>query len=292
MALALDDPEATQAGPSPGAAQTATRPQTIESEYEILEELGRGAMAIVYRARERRLNRIVALKVPLGGSFMRESEKQRFLIEARAAARLNHPNIVAVYGWGEHGGRPYFSMELVSGRSLAARAKDSPSTPHEAASLVRTIAQAIAYAHSKDVIHRDLKPANILVEENGQPKVADFGLAKELDVGDAPTLTGQVLGTPAYLSPEQALGDTPKVGKASDIYGLGAVLYFLLAGRAPFQGASIPELLQRVTLEEAKPVRSDRPTIPRDLEIICLKCLEKEPAKRYASANDLGGYAQ
>lgn len=292
--LALHQPVLTASGEDQ-LTQTAFTNETkalpattgTEEEYEFFEELGRGAMGVVYRARQRQLHRPVALKVLLSGSFADAGVKKRFLVEARAAARLNHPNIVAVYDWGYMRGLPFFSMELIGGQSLAALVRQTPLTPLVAAQLMQKIALGVGYAHSKQVIHRDLKPANIMVDEKGEPKIADFGLAKELDAADPATLEGQVLGTPAFLSPEQALGDISKIGKASDIYGLGAVLYYLLAGRAPFAAGSIPELLEKVVHDEAEPPSRHQAHIPKDLEIICLKCLEKDLTHRYLSAESL-----
>ncbi len=267
----------TAAGPeAPGA-----------SHYEVLGELGRGGMGVVYKARQPGLKRLVALKMILAGGHAGAGERGRFRGEAEAVARLQHPNIVQVYEVGERDGCPFLSLEYVDGGSLAARLDGTPQRPQAAARTVETLARAIHYAHQRGIVHRDLKPANILLTADGAPKISDFGLAKQLDTGSGQTQSGAVLGTPSYMAPEQAEGRLKEVGPASDVYALGAVLYELLTGRPPFKGATVIDTLQQVRAQEAVPPRRLQPGVPRDLETVCLKCLRKEPEKRYASAEAL-----
>ena len=257
-------------------------------DYELLEEIGRGGMGVVYRARQRTLNRIVALKMIVGGQLASDKQVQRFRAEAQAAAHLDHPGIVPIFEVGECDGRLFYSMGYVVGPTLQNRLRDQPLLPREAAELVRKIAEAVSYAHGRQVVHRDLKPANILVDEAGQPKVTDFGLAKRLDVESGLTLSGQIMGTPSYMAPEQAAGRNKHVGPAADIYALGGVLYALLTGKPPFRAATVHETIR--LLREDEPVRPRllNPAIDRDLETICLKCLEKSVTGRYVSAAALG----
>jgi tetratricopeptide (TPR) repeat protein len=256
-------------------------------DYELLEEVGRGGMGVVYKARQVSLNRIVAVKRLLAGSWASSDELERFRREAEAAARLQHPNIVAVHEVGEDAGQPYFSMDFVDGRSLAALVRENLLPATQAAGYVRDLAEAVHYAHGQGLLHRDLKPANVLIDRHCRPRITDFGLAKQLAGGEHLTATGQVLGTPGYVSPEQAAGKPDRVGPASDIYGLGATLYELLTGRPPFRAETpFDTLLQVIGTEPAVP-RLLNPKVPRDLETICLKRLQKEPTKRYASAQDL-----
>jgi eukaryotic-like serine/threonine-protein kinase len=253
--------------------------------FEILEEIGRGGMGVVYRARHSELNRIVALKLLLAGSYSSVETLQRFRTEARATAALRHPNIAALHEAGEVDGQPYLTMDFVPGRNLAEIAKTIPFTPLRAATCVAGIAQAVQHAHEHDVLHRDLKPSNIIIDFEDQPHVTDFGLAKQIG-GDDLTLTGQVLGSPGFVAPEQALGRAP-AGVAADVYALGAVLYYLVTTRAPFAAATTTETLRLVL--EREPVRPGtlNPAIPHDLDTICLKCLDKDPARRYGSAREL-----
>jgi tetratricopeptide (TPR) repeat protein len=253
--------------------------------YEILGELGRGAMGVVYQARQGGLNRIVALKMILAGSHAGPNELARFRTEAQAVARLGHPHIVHVYDVGEHEGKPFFSLEYCPGGGLDKKLKGTPLLPREEARLVETLARAMAAAHEKPVIHRDLKPANVLLTEDGTPKVSDFGLAKKLDEA-GPSLTGDVMGTPSYMAPEQARGDS-KQGPAADVYALGAILYETLVGRPPFKAATVRETLNQVVSDDPVSPRLLQPKTPRDLETVCLKCLRKDPAKRYAAAEAL-----
>jgi tRNA A-37 threonylcarbamoyl transferase component Bud32 len=267
--------------------RTARQPGTAEVPgYEVLGELGRGAMGVVYKARQMGLNRFVALKMIRSGELASAGERERFLAEAEAVAHLQHPNIVAVHEVGEHQGLPFFSLELCEGGNLAERLKVSLLTPNEAATLVETLARALAHAHDRGIVHRDLKPANVLRAADGTWKVTDFGLAKRLDA-PGHTETGAFLGTPAYAAPEQARGQNPEVGPAADIYALGVLLYECLTGRPPFNDPDLMETLRQVSDAEPVSPRQLQPRVPRDLETICLKCLRKEPGKRYASATEL-----
>jgi len=249
--------------------------------YTIVEELGRGGMGVVYKAREVSLNRAVALKVLLAGTHAGSRELARFRAEAEAAAAVQHPNIVQVFAVGQHAGLPYLALEFVPGGSLADRLVSGRLDPKEAAQIVRAIARGVHAAHEKGVIHRDLKPANILFDSTGEPKVADFGLAKMEDTGL--TASGAIMGTPAYMAPEQARGDTKTVGPAADIWALGAILYECVSGRQPFRGQSAPETLRLVGEADPAPLRG----IPKNLATIVAKCLEKQPAQRYTSAGEL-----
>ncbi|HMF17253.1 MAG TPA: serine/threonine-protein kinase, partial [Gemmataceae bacterium] len=251
--------------------------------YEILRELGRGGMGVVYQARQVSLNRLVALKMILAGSHASEADLARFHTEAKAIAALHHPHIVQVYEIGEHEGKPYFSLEFCAGGSLARKLDGTPLPPQGAAHLVETLARAMEAAHQKGIIHRDLKPANVLHLEDGTPKVTDFGLAKKLNEAGQ-TASGAVLGTPSYMAPEQASGKGKEVGPPADVYALGAILYELLTGRPPFRAPSVLDTLLQVVSDEPVPPRQLQSKTPRDLETICLKCLQKKPGKRYASA--------
>ena len=261
--------------------------QFTETGYEVLGEIARGGMGVVYRARQNSTHRIVALKTILASEFASEELLQRFRLEAQTAAKLTHPGIVPIYEVGMHQGQPFFSMGLVEGESLAVRLREGPLAQKDAAKLIQQVAQAVEYAHQQGVIHRDLKPGNILIDADGQPYVTDFGLAKQVEGGNELTTTGQVLGTPSYMPPEQALGNMDEIGPQSDVYGLGAVLYAMLTGRPPFQAASVMETLKQVLNVDPVSPRTLAPTISRDLETICLKCLEKEPARRYRDAGEL-----
>jgi WD40 repeat protein len=252
--------------------------------YEILSELGRGGMGVVYLARQLSLKRLVALKMVLAGSHAGSAELVRFRTEAEAAARLQHPNIVQIYEVGQQDGLPFFSLEYVDGGSLARALAGTPLPPGRAAQLIETLARAMHYAHQRGIVHRDLKPANVLLTADGLPKITDFGLAKQLDDAAVHTQSGAVLGTPSYMAPEQAGGQTHDIGPAADVYALGAVLYELLTGRPPFKAATPLDTLMQVLTEEPVPPRQLQPKVPRDLETICLKCLEKDPRKRYAGA--------
>jgi WD40 repeat protein/tRNA A-37 threonylcarbamoyl transferase component Bud32 len=254
--------------------------------YDILGELGRGGFGVVYKARQLKLNRVVALKMILAGGHSSPDDLARFRTEAEAIARLQHPNIVQIHEVGEHEGRPFFSLEFCPGGSLDKELAGTPLRPCEAAALAERLARAVAAAHQKGIVHRDLKPANVLLGENGVPKITDFGLAKRLDVEKGQTRTGAIVGTPSYMAPEQAEGKRA-VGPAADVYALGAILYEFLTGRPPFKAATPFDTLLQVVGDEPVPVRQLQPKVPRDLETICHKCLQKEPARRYGSAADL-----
>jgi eukaryotic-like serine/threonine-protein kinase len=263
-------------------------------DYELLEEVAVGGMGIVYKARQVSLNRIVAVKMILKGTLAREEDVKRFRAEAEAAASLQHPAIVAIHEVGLHEGQHYFSMDFVEGHSLAELPREQPLSARQAAEYVRDAAEAVHHAHQHGTLHRDLKPSNILIDRQGRVRITDFGLAKRIEGNSDLTLTGQILGTPSYMPPEQASGKRSLVAAASDIYSLGAVLYELLTGRPPFRGESPAETLRQVeTLDPVSP-RLLNPATPSDLETICLKCLEKEPHKRYGTAqllaDDLGRF--
>jgi eukaryotic-like serine/threonine-protein kinase len=284
-------PPATGAGfppslvvPLPASPDRPLAPPAVPG-YEVRGELGRGGMGVVYQARQTRADRLVALKMVLAGGHADQKELARFRSEAEAAARLAHPNVAQVYEVGEHGGLPFFSMEFCPGGSLAQKLAGIPLPPRQAAELVETLARAVHAAHAAGVVHRDLKPGNVLLAADGTPKVTDFGLAKRLD-GVGQTATGAVLGTPSYMAPEQAAGKK-EVGPAADVWALGAILYECLTGRPPFKGPTPLDTVLQVLNDEPVPPRRLQPGVPRDLETVCLKCLQKEPGKRYASAAEL-----
>jgi eukaryotic-like serine/threonine-protein kinase len=256
--------------------------------YKILKVLGQGGMGVVYKARQRGLKRIVALKMIVAGGHQGSADLARFRSEAVAVADLQHPNIVQIYEVGEDNGHPFFSLEYVAGGSLAKKISGTPRPPREAAQLVRALADGMEYAHQRGIIHRDLKPANVLLTESGEPKVSDFGLVKRLEDDAGQTQSGSILGTPSYMAPEQAEGKIKEIGPRTDIYALGGILYELMTGRPPFRAASVLDTLQQVRTQDPIPPSQFHPKVPRDLETICLKCLQKDPAKRYASAADLG----
>jgi hypothetical protein len=270
--------------PSTGSAERPELPSIPG--YEILGELGRGGMGVVYKARHTRLKRSVALKMILGGALVGPEHLARFRTEAEAVARLQHPHIVQIYEIGEHNGLPFLALEFVDGGSLSARLAGNPQQPAEAARVVETLAGAMHAAHQAGVVHRDLKPANVLLTTSGAPKVTDFGLAKQLDDPSGQTQPGAIMGTPSYMAPEQAAGDKD-IGPAADVYALGAILYECLTGRPPFRGATVLDTLEQVRTQEPVPPRALQPNLPRDLETVCLKCLQKEPARRYGSAAEL-----
>jgi hypothetical protein len=272
--------------------------------YEILGELGRGGMGVVYKARQLEPPRLVALKVVLAGEYAGADARARFRTEADAAARLSHPNVVAIHAVGEHDGRAFMALQLVEGGTLAGKLAPGPLAFRPAVRLAQHLGRAVQFAHERGVLHRDLKPANVLLapaddpEEIGTPKIADFGLAKPLSddsslAAGVRTQTGAILGTPSYMAPEQA-GGKREVGTAADVWALGAILYECLTGRPPFQAATMLDTLLQVAAEEPAPPRQLRPDCPRDLETICLKCLQKDPRRRYATAgalaDDLGRY--
>ena len=257
--------------------------------YEILGELGRGGMGVVYKARQVQLNRLVALKMILAGVHGSSVQLARFLAEAEAVAQLQHPNIVQIYEVGRHGDLPFFSRWNTSrGGSLDKQLKGTPLAPAEAARLVEPLARAMHAAHQHGIIHRDLKPGNILLQPTDRqtfsPKITDFGLAKRVEGGPELTESGAIMGTPSYMAPEQADGKSSAVGPATDVYALGAILYELVSGRPPFKGATPLDTVMQILSEEPAPPSRWNPKLPRDLETICLKCLQKEPHQRYVSA--------
>jgi serine/threonine-protein kinase len=263
-------------------------------DYELLAEIARGGMGVVYKARQHGLNRIVALKMILAGRLAGEDDLQRFRTEAEAAAHLHHPNIVPIHEVGEIDCQHFFSMGFVDGITLTQRLAQGPLPGKAAARYVRQIARAVHYAHGRGILHRDLKPANIMIDAADEPQVTDFGLAKRLGGDSSQTRTGAILGTPSYMAPEQAAGKSKELGPACDVYGLGAVLYELLTGKPPFRSETPLDTIWCVMEREPIPPRLLNPKVDRDLETICLKCLEKDPRHRYASAealaNDLQHY--
>jgi WD40 repeat protein len=275
-------PASSGPAPVPSAARLPRLPG-----FEVLGELGRGGMAVVYQARQFSLDRIVAVKVLQAAALASGQQLARFLREAEAVARLEHPHIVHIYEVGEHDGCPYLALEFVDGGSLAQKAAGVPQPSRDAAGLVETLARAVHYAHQRGVVHRDLKPANILLTAAGEPKVADFGLAKCLELEGITHSEGVILGTPSYMAPEQARGKAAAITPLADVYSLGSILYELLTGRPPFRGESAMDTLSQVLGDEPVPPRRLQPKVPRDLETVCLKCLEKEPQRRYASAEAL-----
>ena len=256
-------------------------------DYELIEEIARGGMGIVYKARQRNLGRIVAVKMILAGPLAGKEFVQRFRTESATAAILQHPSIVAIHAVGVHEGRHYISMDYVEGQNLAQLVGQQPLPPAKAARYVELIAAAIHYAHERGILHRDLKPSNVLIDSNDQPRITDFGLAKKLDADSSLTMSGQVLGSPSFMPPEQAGGKRGKVGRPSDVYALGGILYYLLTARAPFQAESLEQVITQVLHAEPVSPRLLNPSIPRDLETITLKCLEKEPSRRYQTAQEL-----
>ena len=281
---------------SGGEGPAETGEGSLVGDYELLREIRQGGMGAVFLARQRSLNRLVALKMIRGGQLAGAGDIQRFRTEAEAAANLDHPNIVPIYEIGEHEGRHFFSMKLIKGCSLAEQiadghwrlgSKGAPERQRHVARLMVAVASAVHHAHERGVLHRDLKPSNILLDERGEPHLTDFGLAKILERGDSQTLSRAVLGTPGYMSPEQAAGKSRSITAAADIYSLGAILYELLTGKPPFEGETTHEILQHVQVGEPTRPRLRNPDVAADLEIICLKCLEKEPPRRYPTAKAL-----
>ncbi|MCY3017972.1 MAG: protein kinase [Planctomycetota bacterium] len=273
---------ATAPTPSPGASSQAT-PTTGRrfGDYELIEELARGGMGVVYKARQISLNRTVALKMILTGQLASAPEVQRFQMEARAAAALDHPNIIPIYEVGEHEGQQFFSMKLIEGGSLSQRIPQFVHDPKSAARVLAAVARAVHFAHQRGILHRDLKPANVLLDNDLNPYVMDFGLAKRVEEDSGLTQSGAVVGTASYMSPEQASGHSKYLTTASDTYSLGAILYEMLTAHPPFKGETVLSTLMKVRNDEPEPPQKLNPRVDRDLEVICLKCLEKDPAKRY-----------
>ena len=289
---------ATGAAPQPQPPASASASPFVRDfgDYELLEEIARGGMGIVYKARQKSLDRIVALKMLLFGPQASPEFAKRFRAEAVLAASLQHPNIVAIHEVGVHEGQQFFVMDYVAGPSLARLVGHQPLPARRAAGYLKTVAEAIHYAHERGILHRDLKPSNVLIDVNDQPRVTDFGLARRFEGDSQVTLTGQVLGSPNYIPPEQALGKRGKVSRQSDVYALGAMLYHLLTGRPPFQGETLTDTLHQVLNTEPVSPRLLNPSVPMDLETICLKCLEKESHRRYptaeAVAEELGRFLE
>jgi|GEM_PF-2122799 len=277
--------ETASPSPSEPPSSPTAGPATEADNLEILEEIGRGGMGVVYRARQVKLNRIVALKMILAESHAHPRSLARFLTEAQAVARLSHPNFVQIYEIGERDGFPYFSMEFVEGGSLARKLGGGPLPVRQAAQMIETLARATHVAHERGIVHRDIKPANILLTHSGEPKITDFGLAKFVTGGTTSATNSETLvGTPAYMAPEQARGNGHELGPLADIYALGATLYEMLTGLPPFLAATPLETLLLALNQDPVPPGRLRTKLPRDIETICLKCLEKDPQRRYASA--------
>lgn len=289
------DPDATQLSGVDGSAVADALPagETFGN-YELLEEVARGGMGVIYKARHTKLNRIAALKMILSGRFSSQDELQRFYIEAEAAATLDHPGIVPFYEIGEVDGQAFFAMKFVEGGSLADRIKDVASGPRQAMSLLAKVARAVHHAHQRGILHRDLKPANILIDADGEPLLTDLGLAKKTTGESNLTNTGAVMGTPSYMPPEQASGKGA-VTTAADVYSLGAIMYELLTGEPPYRGDSAMDTVMQVLNGPPAPPRQIKSDVDRSLELICLKCLERSPDDRYASAlalaSDLDAWA-
>ncbi len=258
--------------------------ELMSAGYEVTRLLGRGGMGVVYQAHQVALNRAVAIKLIRSGSFASEAEVLRFQNEAEAVAQLDHPHIVPIYEVGRHRRHQFFSMKLIAGTSLDRRLDEFVADPRATARLVAVVAEAIHHAHQRGILHRDLKPANILVDAQGQPHVTDFGLAKRIDADFEMTHSDALIGTPSYMAPEQASRARGSLSTATDVYGLGTILYAMLTGRAPFAGTTLIETLDKVRSQSPEPPSRLNPRVPRDLEVICQKCLEKEPGRRYPSA--------
>ncbi len=272
--------------PAAGLDGVAELPGRL-GDYQLLDEIGRGGMGVVYLARQMKLNRQLAVKMILRGPLASQGDRERFLAEAQAAARLDHPGIVPVYQIGEDAGRMYFSMKYIEGPTLSDLLAAGPLDPQRAAQLLAQVCRAIDFAHQHGVLHRDLKPSNILIDAAGQPHVTDFGLAKQITDRHSLTQPGAIVGTPAYMSPEQAAGSSGSVGPASDVYSLGAILYHMLTGVPPFQAASPVDTLFKVIEQDPVPPRHHNRSVDRDLEIIAVRCLQKPPDLRYTTAGAL-----
>src|SRR4029450_11257058 len=289
-------PDAVAAGDDGSSAEDiqtnneTARPESAASmlgelgDYELLEEIGRGAQGVVFRARQKSLNRTVALKVISLGQWANKAHLKRFRREAEAAASLDHPNIVPIYEVGERDGSCYFSMKFVEGGQLDEVVRRAPMSIRQAAKLIAKVARTVHYAHEHGILHRDIKPGNILLDQNGEPLLTDFGLARLLDTESTVTRTMEVLGTPSYMAPEQAGGSNSVVSSVTDVYGLGAVFYQLLTGQPPFAGGTTYETIKLLLDTEPRQPRLLNPKIDRDLSTICLKCLEKDSKRRYSSA--------
>ncbi|MEW6157262.1 MAG: serine/threonine-protein kinase, partial [Verrucomicrobiota bacterium] len=296
MRRALDDSDTVTGASAAEVAQVAienpARSMPLGTlryfgDYELLDEIARGGMGVVYKARQSSLNRIVAVKMILSGHLASAADVKRFQTEAEAAANLRHPNIVAIHEVGDHDGQHYFSMDFIEGKNLAEVARGHPMPARRAAEIVKAIAEAIHYAHQRGTLHRDLKPHNVILGANDQPHITDFGLAKQIQRDSGLTREGSIMGSPSYMSPEQAAGKQEQVGPASDVYSLGAILYELLTGRPPFREENPAATLVAVLNDSATPPSKINPRVPADLETICGKCLEKRAERRYHSAREL-----
>ena len=281
------DPTVVLRDETVASSRSSTADDRIFGKYELIDELGRGGMGVVYRAWQTDLNRTVALKMILASRLASDDDVRRFYQEAQAAGRLRHPNVLGIHEVGQHDGQHYFTMDYVDGESLAERLRRGPLPPDEAAPLMACVARAVEYLHQNQIIHRDLKPSNILTDGQGCPYVMDFGLAKVFDPDSQQTQTGTIIGTPSYMAPEQAAGHPSQVTARSDVYSLGAILYELLSGRPPFKRENPLDTLVDVLEGEPTLLTKLNRQIPRELELICLRCLEKDPEKRYASAEAL-----
>src|SRR5207253_827973 len=280
-------------GGSPEDIQTnneTSRPESAATmlgelgDYELLEEIGRGGQGVVFRARQKSLNRTVALKVISLGQWASKAHLKRFRLEAEAAASLEHPGIVPIHEVGERDGSCYFSMKFVEGGQLDEVARREPMPIRRAVELIAKVARTLHYAHDHGILHRDIKPGNILLDAKGEPHLTDFGLARLVETESSVTHTLDVIGTPSYMAPEQAVGNNAAVSRVTDVYGLGAVLYQLLTSQPPFAGGTTYETIKLLLDTEPRPPRLLNPKIDRDLSTICLKCLEKDPKRRYSSA--------
>src|SRR5213595_1073597 len=282
----MDKPSRGDATAAPDGIK-ATRAAELLGElgdYELLEEIGRGGQGVVFRARQKSLNRTVALKVISLGQWESKAHLKRFRLEAEAAAKLEHPGIVPIHEVGERDGSCYFSMKFVEGGQLDEVARREPMSIRQAVELIAKIARTVHYAHEHGILHRDIKPGNILLDQKGEPHLTDFGLARLVESESTVTRTMEVLGTPSYMAPEQAVGNNAAISSVTDVYGLGAVLYQLLTGQPPFAGGTTYETVKLLLETEPRPPRQLNPKIDRDLSTICLKCLEKDPQRRYSSA--------
>src|SRR5258708_2905668 len=281
-----DAPSAADENGAPNNKKAARAVELLGElgDYELLEEIGRGGQGVVYRARQKSLNRTVALKVIGLGHWATPAHLKRFRLEAEAAAHLEHPGIVPIHEVGERDGSCYFSMKFVEGGQLDEVVRRESMSPRQAAELIATVAHTVHYAHEHGILHRDIKPGNILLDAKGEPHLTDFGLARLVESESSITQTLDVLGTPSYMAPEQAVGNNAAVSSATDVYGLGAVLYQLLTGQPPFAGGTTYETIRLLCDTEPRHPRILNPKVDRDLSTICLKCLEKDPKRRYSSA--------
>src|SRR5437879_5490118 len=285
-ALTNEDERPPEPTPARHSKKTARSVEMLADlgDYELLEEIGRGGQGVVFRARQKSLNRTVALKIIGLGQWATEAHLKRFRREAEAAASLEHPGIVPIHEVGERDGSCYFSMKFIEGGQLDAVAKREPMPPRRAAELIAKVARTVHYAHEHGILHRDIKPGNILLDQKGEPHLTDFGLACLVETESTVTRTMEVLGTPSYMAPEQAVGNNAAVSSVTDVYGLGVVLYQLLTGHPPFAGGTTYETIKLLLDTEPRQPRLWNPKIDRDLNTVCLKCLEKDPRRRYSSA--------